>query len=382
MKNLKMVVVGPGLIGKKHIAMIQSRSDTELVAIVAPDRIHNHDVAKQLGVRLYNSLEDCLDCEAPDGVIIASPNRFHFEHAQSCIIRGIPALVEKPIASSTAEAMKIVELSDEHCTAVMVGHHRAHSPIMRIARSILNTGRLGRLVTVSGSAQFAKPMQYFKDGPWRAQSGGGPILINLIHEIGNLRALCGEIREVQAMCSSRVRGFEVEDTVAINIQFVNGVLGTFLLSDCAASTRSWEQTSGENPAYPRDDGEDCYLVAGTLGSLSIPSMKLRFFPNDSEPSWWTKWSEEVTPVPVGDPLEHQLANFVEVIRGDAAPIVSARDGLQNLLVTEAIHVSALTRRIVTLESGYDAVVLRDAGNRSDYGSAEMLAGRRALNAFN
>lgn len=101
--------------------------------------------------------------------------------------------------------------------------------------------------------------------PWRSQPGGGPILINPIHEIGNLRSLCGDITAVQAMASHASRGLAVEDTTAIVLRFANGALGSFVLSDTAASARSWEQTSGENPAYDSHDDEDCYLVAGTPG---------------------------------------------------------------------------------------------------------------------
>ena len=94
----------------------------------------------------------------------------------------------------------------------------------------------------------------------------------MIHEVDNLRAMVGEIVAVQALLSNATRGFEVEDTVAIGLRFANGTLGTFLLSDTAASPKSWEQTSRENTAYAACDDEDAYTLVGTRGSLGVPTM--------------------------------------------------------------------------------------------------------------
>jgi predicted dehydrogenase len=368
MSKLKLVVVGPGLIGKKHIELISRRPDAELVAIVAPDRDVNRALASHENVSFDASLRRCLESHSPDGVIIASPNTFHAQQARICIEHGAAVLIEKPITSSVQEGEQLVRLIAKKGARVAVGHHRAHSPIMSCAREIIRSQRLGNLVTVSGSAQFIKPRQYFVDGPWRTKIGGGPILINLIHEVGNLRALCGDIVEVQAMASSRVRRYPVEDTVVINLQFASGVLGTFILSDAAASARSWEHTTGENPAYPQYPEENCYLVAGTKGSLDIPTMRLRYFPNDIDPSWWTPFSEEVVPVERKDPLACQLENFLDVVRGRCKPLVSAIDGLQNLLVTEAIRLSALTRRSVPI----DRLGLIEAGFPAEHASSALL----------
>ena len=160
---------------------------------------------------------------------------------------------------------------------MLVGHHRAHSPIVAKARGDrARQARSGDLVGGRRAARCSTSLRhYFDDGPWRRQAGGGPILINMIHEIGILRSLCGEIVAVQAFASNATRGFPVEDTVAINLRFANGALGTFLLSDTAASARSWEQTSQENKAYPTYADEDCYVIVGTGGSLAIPTMRLK-----------------------------------------------------------------------------------------------------------
>lgn len=346
MKTLKLVVVGPGLIGKQHIRLIKARADCELVAIVAPDHEPNHLVAREQDVPLFHDLADCIARNQIDGVIISSPNQFHAEQATLCIEAGIPLLVEKPVTASVGEGLALVSLVERHDAKVLVGHHRAHSPLLARAREIIREGRLGRLVSVMGSAQFFKPASYFAAGPWRTQPGGGPILINLIHEIGNLRSMCGEIDAVQAFSSSSIRGHAVEDTVAINLIFANGALGTFLLSDAAACGRSWEQTSRENPAYPTYPDEDCYVIAGTRGYLSVPTFRLKCHPEGVEPSWWEPFTEEVLDVTRQEPLGCQLDHFVQVIRGVAEPLVSAADGLRNLQITEAIARSAVERRAI------------------------------------
>ena len=80
---------------------------------------------------------------------------------------------------------------------------------------------------------------------------------------------------MHAMASNAVRGFEVEDTAVISLRFASGALGSLTLSDTAASPRSWEQTSGENPDFPRHPEEDCCFITGTQGSLALPELSAR-----------------------------------------------------------------------------------------------------------
>jgi predicted dehydrogenase len=286
--------------------------------------------------------------DRPDGVVLATPNSLHVPQALQCLAQGLPTLLEKPIAPTLAEALKLVEAVETRQGKILIGHHRAHSPIMAKAREVIASGQLGKLVAVMGSATFYKPDSYFEDGPWRREPGGGPLLLNMIHEVHNLRILCGEIVAVQAFASHATRGFAVEDTVAISLQFASGALGTFMLSDTSACARSWEQTSQENKAYPSYDDEDCYVVTGTRGSLSVPTMRLKTYPRPEDCSWWKPFESSTVAMVRDDPLKHQIAHFVEVIQGQAEPLVSARDGMLNLRVTEAIVQAAREGRTVQI----------------------------------
>ncbi len=348
MGKLRIAVAGAGLIGRTHIGLIQASNECRLSAIVDPAP-GAAEIARAAGVPLYPTLSTLFAPERPDGVIVATPNQLHVQNGLECIESGVAALIEKPIADSVAEGERLRDAAERAGAKILVGHHRVHSPLLATACGIVQQGTLGRVVAVTGSAMFYKPDRYFDEAPWRRQPGGGPILINLIHEIGNLRALCGEIVAVQAMTSSATRGFPVEDTVAINLRFANGALGTFMLSDTAASAQSWEQTSQENKSYATYPDEDCYVIVGTDGSLAVPTMRLKTYARKEDRSWWEPFQTAVAPTNRADPLARQLAHFCAVIRGEATPRVTARDGLANLRVTEAIAEAARTGTTITLD---------------------------------
>ncbi len=345
----RIAVAGAGYIGQAHVGVALNSPSCALSAIVDPSPAAVA-VAAKAGVPLYKTLEELLATNRPDGLILATPNQLHVPQALQCIAAGLPILLEKPIATTVAQGEQLVKVVAETGARVLIGHHRAHSPIMAKAKEVVDSGKLGQLVAVMGSATFFKPDRYYAEAPWRREVGAGPILMNMIHEVHNLRMLCGDIVAVQAFSSNTTRGFPVEDTVAINLRFASGVLGAFLLSDTAACPRSWEQTSQENKAYSSYDDEDCYVITGTNGSLSVPTMRLKTYPRPEDRSWWKEFEVGVVGMVRDDPLKHQLEHFGAVVRGEAQPLVSARDGLLNLRITEAIAQAANTGQVIELRS--------------------------------
>ena len=181
---------------------------------------------------------------------------------------------------------------------------------------------------------------------WRRQAGGGPILINLIHDIDMLRYLLGEVTEVQAMDSHAVRGFEVEDTAAAVLRFASGALATVIVSDAATSPWCWDMCAGEQGQYPRQDVAS-HQIMGTHGSLSLPDLGLWQY--RGERSWHAELSHEETRVHVADPYTRQLEHFAAVIAGQAEPLCNALDGLRTLQATLAVHDAAVGGRAITLK---------------------------------
>ena len=343
---MRLAVAGAGLIGQRHLEEIAASPSAEVAAIVDPFPAAA-TIAEKYSVPRYPTLADLFAADRPDGVILATPNPLHVSGGLECVAARVPVIVEKPIGDSVGAATRLVEAGEAAGVPVLTGHHRNYSPIMRRAREIVRSGALGSVVAVVGTALFYKPDDYFEvGGGWRRQPGGGPILLNLIHEVNNLLLLVGDIVRVQAATSNAMRGHAVEDTAAMVFTFANGALGTFLLSDTAASPRSWEQTSQENKSYDSHRDEDCYHIAGTRGSLSVPTMRLKVYQGPR--SWWEPFASSVADVERTDPLANQIEHFAAVIRGEAAPICSGRDGLKTLLVVDAVVESARTGRPVDI----------------------------------
>lgn len=342
-RKVAIAVVGAGLVGRRHAALIAASEGVRLAAIVDPEPA-GRGVAEALGAPGFDSLEAMLAEMRPDGLVIATPNTLHAPQGLAAIAARTPVLIEKPLADEVSAAERLTAAAEAAGVPVLVGHHRRHNPLIAEAKAAIDAGRLGRLVAAHAVFWLYKPDDYFEIA-WRREAGAGPVFINLSHDVDLLRHLCGEIDAVTALESSAARGHAVEDTACALLRFANGALGTLTASDAIVAPWSWELGSGENPAYP-PAGQNCYQIGGTHGALSLPAGEI-WSAADAR-SWWRPIRAERVVAPPEDPLARQLAHFRRVILGEEAPLVSAREGLETLRAIEALKTSAAAGREVRL----------------------------------
>ncbi len=340
MEPVRLAVIGAGLIGARHAALIAADADCALVGLSDPDPARA-GVAADLGVPCYAALEQLLDRAHPEGVIIATPTATHAAIALTCAARGVPMLVEKPIADSLAQARRIVTAAAHHSVAVLVGHHRRHNPLVQRTRGLVGDGSLGRLVGFSALWTLLKPDDYYTVAWRRERPGGGPLLINLIHDLDSLRFIAGEVASVYARTSAAVRGLPVEDSLSLCLTLAGGALGTVLASDATPAPWSYEATTAENPTYCHVP-EACYQFVGTDAALAFPRMELWRYAAGQPRGWTQPLERHRLAVPTADPLRAQLAHFCQVVRGQAEPLVSAEEGARSLAVALAAQTSAET----------------------------------------
>jgi len=336
-------MIGVGLVSPKHIEGSKNINNGNLVALcdVNPER---KVLAEELNIPFFTNYREMLTQADLEGVIDGTPNQFHAEVGMACAKHGIHVLTEKPIASTLEEGKQLVEAVKESGINLLVGHHRRYFPLIKRARDIVQSGELGQLIGVSMLWALMKPDSYFEVA-WRSQKGGGPVLINIIHEIDNLRFICGDVAEIHARANRLIRTGEVEDTVAINFELASGALGTALVSDTAPSPWSYELVSGENSDYFKTD-QDCYRFLGSKAALSFPHLEVWTHLHGREKGWWEPLMRRSESVPYFSPFTAQLEHFCNVIRGQEEPVINAADGLMTLATTLAVLKSSEIGRSV------------------------------------
>ena len=348
-EKVRLGLIGFGLIGTPHARTLKKLDACDLVAISDTDE-KLKEAAELTGAKYYRHYEEMIEKESLQGVVIAVPNQLHVPIGITCARKGLHLFVEKPVAPSVSEADRLIEAAKQSKVRILVGHQRRFNPLVEKAREIIRGGGLGKLVGVAVTWVLLKPSPYF-EGPlsWRREKGGGPILINLIHDIDNMRYICGEVHRVYAVASHQVRSFPVEDTASITLRFENGALGTIFLSDCAPSLSAYEATTGETPYIYGTDTENCYHFFGTEASLAFPRMKKLFYSDPAKSGWNYPLSEEkITVVRGEDPYTREFRHFCGVILGKETPRTSGEDGRKTLEVTLAAGKSAETGRSITL----------------------------------
>lgn len=346
---LRLVVVGVGLIGPRHAQHVLDDPETDLLAIVDPSP-NGEVVAARLGTVSYKSAAEMFNhldknhLPYPDGAIVCTPNHLHTCVAAELATKGVHLLVEKPISTSLADAKALQELAKKHSVRVLVGHHRRFNPYILAAKQLLT--RIGTPIAVQGSWALYKDELYFELSPWRTdrRTGGGPLLINMIHDLDILQYLLGPIERVYAEPTKkqRTRYPDVDEGACLTLRFRSGVTGTFICSDAVVSPFNFESGTGENPTVPADEQLlGLFRIFGSNGTLSVPDLTL--FHQERAPS--KSWLHSVSKTALVEdrlqlqqikPFTAQLRHFLEVIRGRQEPECQIEDGMSALLCVNAV----------------------------------------------
>ena len=157
MSPLRVAVIGVGALGKHHARILSSMPGVSLAAVVDINRARAEEIAAAHGTRaLFDAGQ--LDGQV-DAVTIAVPTESHQRIARPFLEAGIPALVEKPIARTVAEADAMIAVAARTGAALAVGHTERFNPAIAAARQVVSAGNLANANTPGFRAVDVAPFE-------------------------------------------------------------------------------------------------------------------------------------------------------------------------------------------------------------------------------
>jgi predicted dehydrogenase len=324
MKRLRVAVIGVGHLGKEHARILAGLPDVELVGVADVNHEQAQAIARRHNTQAFNDYWPLLNLV--DAASIVVPTTYHLTVAREFLKRGIPLLIEKPLARSVAEAQELVELADQHGAILQVGHIERFNPAYEELRSR------------PFKPKFIRAQRM---GPFTGRSTDvGVVLDLMIHDLDLLLALVqAPVRSVDAVGMSCFGGHE--DIANARLHFVNGCIAEVTASRASPTASRGMQLWGPE-GYAEVD------FATRKLTLVQPSEQVRrhgLDPARLDPASRSRIREELftrhlelmtVDGKAQDQLTCELQEFITCVRTGQTPRVAGRDGVAAIGVAEQI----------------------------------------------
>ena len=210
--------------------------------------------------RWYTDAQALLNDPEVNAVYIATPPSSHTTYAIMAMKCGKPVYVEKPLAATYEECLRVNRVSRETGVPCFVAYYRRYLPYFLKVRELIESGQIGKIVGVQ--IRFAVPprdLDYNRTQlPWRVQrdiAGGGYFYDLAPHQLDLLQEIFGPITRVSGFCSNRAGLYETEDTVSASFQFPDGLPGSGTWCFCAHKSARTDRIQ-----IIGDSGQICFSV--------------------------------------------------------------------------------------------------------------------------
>ncbi|MBR2621661.1 MAG: Gfo/Idh/MocA family oxidoreductase [Clostridia bacterium] len=234
-KQFRVCVIGCGVIAPNHIKALLENEKTELVGVCDVIEERARSRAAMAGCPYYTDYHQMLDELHPDAVHLCLPHALHAPVAIDCMRAGADVLCEKPMDASLAAAEQMKAVSIETGRRLGVIFQNRYNAENRAIREALDSGEMGKLISLHGEVCWCRNEAYYRSGEWRSRyetAGGGVIINQAIHTLDLLRFFAGSpVVDVKATVSHHGEtSAEVEDTAEGVIFFENGTRALFYFS--------------------------------------------------------------------------------------------------------------------------------------------------------
>jgi UDP-N-acetylglucosamine 3-dehydrogenase len=328
MANLRAGLIGLGMMGRHHARVLASLEGVDLVAVADPGG-DKFGVAS--GRPVHENIEQLI-AEKLDYCMVAVPTQYHAEIAKALAEAGVHAMIEKPLAGSSAEATEIAKAFEAAGLVGAVGHIERYNPALQALRVRLEAGELGDIYQITTRRQ----------GPFPARIADVGVVLDLAtHDIDLTAWVTQSPFVTVAAQSAHKSGRQYEDLIAVTGKLANGTVTSHLVNWLSPLKERVTIITGERGAF----------VADTL------TADLTFFANGEVRHTWSDIAN-FRGVSEGDVVRYAIAkpeplrveheSFRDAVLGKDADIVTMHQGLTTVRVAEACIESATTGQTVTL----------------------------------
>lgn len=261
MKQIYWGFIGCGEVTeKKSGPAFNEVEGSQVVAVMSRSENKARSYAERHHVRKwYTDASELIEDPDVNAVYIATPPSSHATFAIMAMRAGKPCYIEKPLAASYNDCIRINRISEQTGVPCFVAYYRRYLPYFQKVKEIIENGTIGNVVNVQ--VRFSVPprdldFQSGKEMPWRLQpdiAGGGYFYDLAPHQIDLLQNLFGVITRAHGYPANRAHLYQAEDTLSACFFFESGIPGS----------GSWCFVGHESAK------EDCIEVIGEKGSLSF-----------------------------------------------------------------------------------------------------------------
>jgi predicted dehydrogenase len=301
----RVAVVGLGYWGPNLVRVLFENADVQVRWMCDKDRSRIDRLARRYpGVNTTENLEDVLNDPLIDGVVLATPVHTHFELARRCLQAGKHVFVEKPLASSTAAAIDLIDFATEQGLVLMCGHTFLYSPPVRAVKELIDQGEIGDIYFVSSSRVNLGVHQRDVSVVWDL----GPHDFSIL-----LYWLGGPPSSIRATGrDSIVPG--IADVAFVTMEFDSGVIANVELSWLAPSKLRRTVVVGSKKMVVYEDG--------SAEAIKIYDRGVEYKDPETFGEWHLSYrsGDILAPnLPSDEPLGVQAGAFVEAIRTGEVP---------------------------------------------------------------
>lgn len=367
MKNVG--VIGCGYWGAKHARVLNSLTNAHLHSVADLDAAKVQAVAEKYpGVESLQDIDRLLANPEIEAVVIATPASSHYKLALQALNAGKHVFVEKPLTLFPQEAEELIEVSEKAGLTLMVGHTFEYHPAVEVLRQVVQSGELGDL--------------YYLDAA-RLNLGLYQRDVNVIHDlsphdISTMIYVLGQRPvEVSTRGYSVVHG-GVVDVAYIEYRFASGFVANSRVSWLAPKKMREMTIVGSQKMVIYDDVSETDPIMIYEKHIEPPTETEEF------KDWKFSYhygDNRAVPVPSGEPLQIEVAHFIECVETGQKP---RTDGHNGRTVVSILHAAQLSlqnggrAQPVEYQTSADKRLTKSKGYSSmDVGA---LARRAALSA--